>query len=329
MSAESPVIRNFKGLDKYESLLSELRLVVNKGYGDVFELQSDEALAVSLPDFRDLGLTLKFSGGVDDIESGLQSASAASGISSEDVDFVVVAESGFLRNREILFRISVSALTTKHEIIPWKAVRSDTLSDRRHGFDLNSFFVLNKEIPVKPLRPHRLGTVLARSSFGIKTNRIGSGLLPLPLTEEVRAQNGLPRNTLLFVDQFGELFDSEGLDEAINVYIDEEIHSDLGRLRTKEAKLFQSSFAIQALGQLVYLASAELASLEINEDLANSPVGRFLHSQVTKVTGKKSSDGKSTLELIRSKPSVVAAQLTAQYKLREQTRNFFVVEDED
>ena len=99
-------------------------------------------------------------------------------------------------------------------------------------------------------------------------------------------------------------------------------------LRTRESKLVQASFAIQALSQLVFLASAELSSTEITPDLANSPVARFMHSQVAKVMGNKLLDGQSTLELIKSNPGLIAARLTAQYKLREQTRSFLVVEEE-
>lgn len=338
MSAETPKIRNFKGLSGFEALAKSLRLIVNKGYGDVIELQPFDSMTVSPPDFRDLGLSLKFElidGGVEEngpkaesLALKMISAAELADLDPADVDLVLVAESGFLRSREILGKTPVLEVEERQDLASWKGPRPEVMMDKKHGFAVSAFFVLNRELPVKALRPRRLGTILAESSFGVRPNRMGSGLLPQPLTDEVRDQNGLSKGTVLFVEQRGELFDSESLDEAIAVYIEEDIHSDLGRLRTREAKLLQASFAIQGLGQLTYFAALELGSGAINEDQVNSPVGRFLHSQMKKVFGDKAKDGWTSLEMIRSNPGRVAAQLTAQFKLKEQYRNLLIMEEE-
>lgn len=338
MSAETPKIRNFKGLSGFEALAKGLRLIVNKGYGDVIELQPFDSMTVSPPDFRDLGLSLKFEvtdGGAEEngpkaesLTLKMNSAAELADLDPADVDLVLVAESGFLRSREILGKFSVLKVEDRQDLASWKGPRPEVMMDKKHGFEISAYFVLNRELPAKALRPRRLGTILAESSFGVRPNRMGSGLLPQPLTDEVRAQNGLSKGTVLFVEQRGELFDSESLDEAIAVYIEEDIHSDLGRLRTREAKLLQASFAIQGLGQLTYFAALELGSGPINEDQVNSPVGRFLHSQMKKVFGDKAKDGWTSLEMIRSNPGKVAAQLTAQFKLKEQYRNLLIMEEE-
>lgn len=335
MSVETPKIRNFKGLSGFEALAKSLRLIVNKGGGDVIELQPFDSMTVSPPDFRDLGISLIFDGAKGSAEEDketlitkMRSAAELADLDPADVNLVLVAESGFLRNREILCRIPIPQVEGRQELAPWKGPRPDAMMDRKHGFDIGAYFVLSRELPAKAFRPRRLGTILAESYFGIKPNRMGSGLLPQPLTDQVRADNGLSKGAVLFVEQRGELFDSESLDEAIAVYIEEEIHSDLGRLRTREAKLLQASFAVQALGQLIYLASLELQPGPVVEDQVNSPVGRFLHSQMKKVFGDKIKDGLASLEMIRSNPGKAAAQLTAQFKLKEQYRNLLIMEEE-
>lgn len=339
MSVEKPKIRNYKGLSGFEALAKSLRLIVNKGYGDVIELQPFDSMTVSPPDFRDLGISVAFVGAnegagedqakVDPLISKMKSAAELADLDHADVDLVLVAESGFLRSRMIVYRMPISQVARRTELTAWKGPREDVMMDRKHGFEIGAFFVLNREIPAKALRPRRLGTILSESRFSIRPNRMGFGLLPQPLTDKVRADNGLSNGTVLFVEQRGDLFDAESLDDAIAVYIEEEIHSDLGRLRTREAKLLQASFAIQALGQLIFFASLELQSGPVEEEQVNSPVGRFLHSQMRKVFKDKVGDGLGSLEMIRSNPGRVAAQLTAQFKLKEQYRNLLIMEEEE
>lgn len=339
MSAETPKIRNFKGLSGFEALAKSIRLIVNKGYGDIIELNPFDSMTVSPPDFRDLGISLIFDGAKGGAEEGeekeetlirkMRSAAELADLDPADVDLVLVAESGFLRSREILGKLPVSQVEGRQELAPWKGRRPDVMMDRKHGFDIGAYFVLNRELPAQALRPRRLGTILAESSFGIKPNRMGSGLLPQPLTDEVRSNNGLAKDTVLYVEQRGDLFDSESLDEAVAVYIEEELHADLGRLRTPEAKMMQASFAIQALSQVVFFAARELGSASVKENQVNSPVGRFLHSQMKKVFGEEVKNGETSLEMIRTNPGRVAAQLTAQSKLKMQYRNLLVIEEDE
>jgi len=307
MSSESPVIRNFRGLDKLEKVLNDCKWTVNLGYGNHSTFDTDSTVPVSPSDIRDIGISLNLE--ID--QATLLAAIGHADLQAADVELIVVAEGSFLKNRDVLVKVESLNLPSSINITRWKAVRSDSMLDRRHGFDLSAYFVLNKGIRHMPLRPRRLGTVLAETRLSIRPTKLGSGLVPRPLTDEIRG-NKLPRGTTLWVEQTGELFDATALDDAVVIYIDEQLHTDIGRLRTREAKLLQTQFALESVAQIVFMASAELALRELVPADEESPVGQFLISQVQKVLGSKAPEGREILQRIKSEPSLIAAQITAQ-----------------
>jgi hypothetical protein len=323
MSTETPVLRNFKGLDDLQLLLDSARLVVNQGHGQVSALEPGDTQTLSPADLRDVGLSIRF----DNSDLPIAVALERARLSKEDVDLVVLAESGFLKDRAVLVNVPVATLTSSTQIVMHKGTRHDALNDKRHGFDVQVLFVLNKTIPPMQLRPRRLGTILADIAFTIRPNRMGNGLVPRPLTAEVRADRA-PVGTVLWVESNGDLLTAETLDEAVTIYIDEEIHSDIGRLRTKEAKLLQVTFALEALGHIVHLVSGELQDHEITSQDEKSVVVDFLHAQLERVVGSKAGSKKDVLVKIKSDPSLVAAQLTAQHNFKKSLRTLLVDEEE-
>jgi hypothetical protein len=323
MSTETPVIRNFKGLEHLENFVSKLRLILNQGFGQQVVLEPDDTRTVMPGDLRDLGISLKCEVSSVDLLAAIGHAQ----LQASDVDLVVIAEGRFLKDREILMKVNSLSFEESLGLVPWKGPRPDALLDRRHGFDVHINFVLNKHIDHQPLRPRRLGTVLAGTTFAVRPNKLGSGFVPRPLTDEVRGDR-LPKGTVLWVEQLGDLFTSESLDEAVTIYIDEELHSDIGRLRSPEAKMLQTKLAIEALGQIVYLASLELATRDVTGDDEQSVLGKFLHTQLQNVGGFKVATCRDALLRIKSDPSLVCAQLTAQHRYKQMIRSFLIDETE-
>lgn len=311
MSTETPVIRNFLGLEGLERICTQLRLQINLGYGNVIEIEPSEVAPIAPGDLRDIGVNLQ----INSDSSAVLQAIGEAGLRAEDVSLFLIAESGFLKNRDLFNQVSAIELGESISVVQWKSPRQDSMNDRRHGFDLHVVFALNKHIKHVPLRPRRLGTVLAESSFSIRPTKIGSGFVPQPLTDEVRG-NQLPKGTVLWVEPVGELFEAESLDEAIAIYIDEEIHADIGTLRTKESKLIQTKLALEALAQIVFLASSELSTRDIGQAEEQSVIGRYLFSQLQKVAGSNIKDPHEALLHIKSNPALVAAQFTSQARLK-------------
>lgn len=325
MSTEKPRLNNFAGLDGLEDLLSGFRLVVSQGYGQSTELEPGSTLSLSYVDLRDVGLEIKTNASAVDF---LQAVGDA-GLQAAHVDLVVVAEGSFLKNREIVFRGSILDVGDSVKLLAWKSVRGDALSDRRHGFKLEVCLILNRELVPAPLRPRRLGTVLAREQFSISPNKLANGLVPLPLTQAVidESKGVIPRGTVLWVEVKGDLFDADALDEAITIYIDEDLHALLGRIRSPEAKLMQKQFAMEALAQITILASRDLVTREITEADEKSLLGQFLFQQLSKANPRVFSDVRGVLGLVKRDPSAAAAIFTSQFRYKDQLRRLLIEED--
>jgi len=323
MSAESRVLRNFKGLESIETLSESFVLSVDQGYGQVVELGKDNTQLVSPSDLRELGLRLK---GDFDLTS-LLAAIGEIGVTAVDVDLVVIAENNFLKDRTILYRKPSLEVEPIIRLFDRGQERENSLLDKRHGFKISVFFVLNKQLPTVAFRPRRLGTILASTSFTIRVNRIGNGLIPKPLTEEVLKRAELPKGSMLWVEQTNLFFDSTSLDDAVTIYIDEEIHSDLGRLRTRESRVIQTEFALMSLAQIVLLVGAELGSREITDEDCETIFGEFLFAQVKKVLKDKAGDVRQVLDQIKANPSRVAALITAQMDFKRKLRALLIEEE--
>jgi hypothetical protein len=316
MSTETPRVRNFIGLDDLEKLTNCFELAVNLGFGNQFSIQNGEVAPVVPGDIRDIGLSLNTKTDTAQLLEAIGNA----GLKAEEVSLYVIAEGRFLKNRDLIFGAPVLHLEDSISLSQWKGPRPDSMNDRKHGFELQVVFALNKSIEHVPLRPRRLGTILADASFGIKPTKIGEGFTPLPLTDEVRADR-LPKGTILWVEPLGELFEAENLDDAVSIYIDEDLHNDIGTLRTKESRTIQVQLALEALAQIVFLAAAELANREITDSDEQSVFGQYLFSQLQKVAGSRISTPRDALLIVKNEPTTVAAQFTSQarYKSMVQT----------
>jgi hypothetical protein len=311
MSTETPVIRNFLGLESLTALVRGFQLHVNLGYGEQVTLDSGFTAPLTPTDIRDVGLVLV----LNTDQLSLLEAVGEAGLTAQDIDLVVVAEGRFLKSRDIIVQKPILAIPDALVLSQWKAPRPISMLDKRHGFDIEAYLVLNKHIAHKPLRPRRLGTVLAEASYTIKPTKFGGGFVPRPLTDEVRGDR-LPKDTVLWVEQVGNLFEAQSLDEAVVIYINERLHSDLGRLRTAEAHLLQTQFALDALSQIIFMAAAELSAGEISAFEEESVVGQYLYSLMQKLGQPKVESAHEALHRIKNDPSLVAAQFTSQHQYR-------------
>jgi hypothetical protein len=316
MNTETPRVPNFIGLDDLIDLTNQFELNLNLGYGIQLTVLNGEVAPVVPGDLRDIGLSINTKTDT----AGLLEAVGKARLKAEDVSLYVIAEGRFLKNRDLLVQVPVLELKESFPLFQWKGPRPDSMNDRRHGFELHFVFALNKSIEHVPLRPRRLGTILAEAAFGVKPTKIGEGFTPLPLTDEVRGDR-LPKGTILWVEPLGDLFEAENLEEAVSIYIDEDLHNDIGTLRTKESKTIQIQLALEALSQIVFLAAAELSNREITESDEKSIFGQYLFSQLQKITGSRISEPRDALLKVKNEPTTVAAQFTSQarYKSMVQT----------
>ncbi len=325
MSSESPAIRNYYGLEGLEELLHKSQLRINLGFGTIQMLGSGERVSLMPSEMRTVGLSLCLSCEVSEFEV----AASLANLKMSDVDLVVIAENGFLKDRRVLVQHHLHELKETIEIIAHNRIREDVLRDKKHGFTVRVYLVLNKDIEHLPFRPRRLGTILAQESFSISPSKIGQGLRPKPMTSDVIAAHGLKKGSLLYVDAEGSLLDAETLDDAISVYIDEDIFNSLGVTRTPDSKLLQTIFALDTLVQLAYLVSAELNDLEgIGPELEESVVVVFMFEQLQQILGKNALSAERVVHLLKSDPQKIAALLSGARGVQSSLKSWIIGTEE-
>lgn len=324
MSTESPTIRNYNGLGGLEELLHNVQLRVNLGYGTVQMLASGERVSLMPSEIRTIGLSLC----LNCQNSEFKTAASLANLQLSEIDLVVIAENGFLKDRRVLVKRTLGDLEDVIEIIAHNKIREDVLLDKRHGFSVQTYLVLNKSIEHLPFRPRRLGTILAQESFSIMPSRIGQGLRPKPMTSDVITDHGLKKGSLLYVYVEGSLLDAGTLDEVISVYLDEDIFNSLGVTRTPDSKLLQTILALDTLVQLAYQISAELNELEsLGPDLDDSAVIVFMVDQLKQILGKDAPPADRVVQLLRSEPQKIAALLSGAKGIQSSLKSWIIGTD--
>ncbi len=325
MSFEAPFISVFQGVDEIESVMAQIRLAVNRGYGQRELLEYGETLRIPSMEVRQVGLRLDFSA----LSKSLLTAVSKSLVPTDAVDLFVIAEGRFLKDRTVLGRRPIGELEDEWILIEHGKVRQDALRDRKHGFAIHVAAILTRPLDPLPRRPRRLGTVLGHTTFRVSPSPLGSGLKPKPLTSQVAETNGIAKGAMLFVSQESDLVNADNLEEALSIYVDEKLYTELGRNKSREARLVQVSLALEAIGQLTYLFSAELqGSSEVSDEIEKSVVFEFLISNYRKVCSPRKIETEEFHNLLLRNPAVVAASLSANKQLASAWRELLTDEGE-
>jgi hypothetical protein len=220
-------------------------------------LESGDLLRLPSHDFRRIALALRHDWGPDEIVEAVHLAR----LSPDDVVFVVTAEDGFMKERIVLgtpCRLADVAELVK--LADYNGNRADAMRNSAHGFQIDAHIVLSRTMEPVPFRPHRLGTILARSTFKLRPSLDTGGLDPEPLTKELIGQYGLSERTVLYVHSDDDLIGLEQLYGHLHVYVHERLLAAASHQRGPDRDAVIGGLAVEALCQLVHAVSAELRS---------------------------------------------------------------------
>ena len=133
----------------------------------------------------------------------------------------------------------------------------------------------------------------------------------------------------MFVSQDSDLLTAESLDEALSIYIDEKLFSDLGAIKSKESRLVQTNLAVHAIGQVVYMTAAELHNMStMSEDVAESVIFDFIFRSYKTVDADKGLTKEEFFDRMRRRPANIAAALTASKSVAESLRKLVSPEED-
>lgn len=309
MSYETKSMSNFSGVDQLQETLNDLKLLIAEPGGDKHELNVGERIELLTPVIREIAIA--HSWGVD--LTKINKAIEKTKIPAADVWFVAIAENRKMKLRETVFQCDFSDLNKVRDAsyVDLGVSRSKALMSRRDGFDLAVFLVLGRELQPGALKPYRFGTILASVSYEIRPARLGNGIRPRPLTPEVAELHMLADKTVLFVDQRSDLLSANNLDDAVAIYVDEELLRIIGTNRSSESKVIQRDLVIDSLKQLVFMMSRELAQNPNTGDLPDSAVIDVFEFQLSKILPKrKRFDRQELIKKIEDSPAVIASMFS-------------------
>ena len=307
MNRESPIVRPWENLGLVQALLDKCNLVVTSKFGLPLTLNSNQIMRVDFEEIRELGLTFLPQWSHSDIKKAL----AKIDMSADDIKLTVIADSSFLKNRFVIYSELLSKVPSQVLLAEQSKTRNEALMDRKNGFQIEVSLTLVKERAPKSLAPYRKGSILAETSFGIKPNPNLNGLNPKPLDAKTARDLKLPMSTELAVIAECELLEIDTFEGNLTIYMNEGIFNLCANRKDKLVDQYLSSLALVALGQLVYLVSAELQNVDIEPYRKKEPlVISILKKSFKKANAKPLIAGGDFIQAVKDSPSKIAAALS-------------------
>lgn len=169
---------------------------------------------------------------------------------------------------EDVIKIRLSGVT-REEVDPLRACIN--------GFSISLLITLNEHRidRLNNLSPKAKHAILARTSFGfLSQSDEGSGLDFNKLTDEVRAIEGIPKLSAIYIKSLESPVASEKLGDCLKIYVDSNLLNriDVGR-REPIGKLYIAKIGIEILSNVIMRSS-----IELNRRFADSNVRPTLES---------------------------------------------------
>lgn len=329
---EAPVVRPFKRFSKLEDALRSFELLVETPLDSGLEVVAGGAVKLPRDRIDTVGLKLR----LHDAPGGLVDKLADGGLGPDDARLWVLAlepAGGHLKLSDRLWDGTLSSLGEELVLAERGKPRPcETLRNSHAGFIIRAVVTYEHDHQAGPLMPRRRGTILADSEFRVLPTSRVSGLQPKELTSEIRQGRKLPATSWLFVDRLQALHTTEHLTDAVEVYVDEDVLRLAGRQPRETRALAETSFAIPALAQLVFLLAADVAGEEgFVWDGTGSAALSLVQTQL-KEAGKPLSD-QDVVSKLKTDPGWVAAVITGaggqRKRLKEAFGQTYVEEDSD
>jgi len=192
-----------------------------------------------------------------------------------------------------------------------------TLRAGNRGARVRVYVILARHLERSDLRPWRKGTWLARTEFLLQTDWMGSLFRPIPLSDAVREELGLPAGALRYV-QFAD-YDPLAPDEDANrpqFYVDESLLARINASGSGPAgKLAQIQLAFDLVTAIVHRSSGALRE---NDLPAWADIQETLLGRVLRIAAGKHTDVDELLPEVQGEPARVLARLEDRLQILKQ-----------
>lgn len=234
----------------------------------------------------------------------LREGADASGIPHADLGLVVLIYARYLQIADIPYCIPLSECDSIPRALSFADCRPRALQANTHGAVVSAYVALLREQAKQPLRAWRKGTWLARVAFRLTLASDASLFHPTPLTDEKRAELGLPRQTTRYVEIDGlhDLLRPYGEAEPPTFYVDEELLSQLNSNPASPlSKALQAQLVLDFVTAAVAAYNSGREEAGVWNDLKDSLLGQI----VRLVAGREAAptDCQQALKRLETNPS--------------------------
>lgn len=248
--------------------------------------------------------------GFENFKMSLSNAVAAIGIDPGALALLVTAATGYLKITEVVFRHPLSDLDNLPAIVNLSDPRPKALRAGFHGANVVAYLLLTEDIDLRPLRPWRKGTWLARAVFRLVSTSPTTSLFRLtPLDQTQRDRLGLPQGVVRYID-LGDFESIQSYDDSNlpTFYVDEDLLASLtARPNSRLSRFVQ----VQLVQDFIWgvLRSPAVQQEELDDlswtDLEETLLGKIL----SLIAGSKASDERryALVKESKEKPDKVLA----------------------
>jgi hypothetical protein len=300
VSTEQREIRPFKTVDTLDSIVKGCELHLGAQH-----VPAGGNLAVSAADYaeRRLRIALPWESeeeaalAVKEATAELESA----GYTADRVAFVAVAQSKFLKLRNV---IAVIPLNELHDIT------SINVEDRPAALP-------------QLLRAWRKSTWLHHATFKLSTNLSQLGFTPRPLTDEERTSQELPKGTLRYIVLKESPLDEGVSEEMVEMWVDSDLlHSLSTQPNSPASRVMQAQLFVDCVSEIISSALKDPALTELGwQDVQDTLLGRVIVAIVPPPSSHRIDEGISHyggyLDLLRQDPSKLMAYAEELAELRK------------
>lgn len=206
-----------------ESLESSATLCIATSIGE-HEINSSTAYLIDSSELLGVGITLRFNSLENLTASALKMVNDI-----EDVSLVVLARDGArtpLRGSEVVWS-SPLALLSQEVVLFTLGNRDDrgVVFGHPHGDKYIDIVMVRNHAAqlLSPLKPRMKGAILAKATFNIQRSTSFDPVKPFELTDQVRQEEGLSKDTWYFFRSEASFLTSLSFSGAFKLFIDKEI----------------------------------------------------------------------------------------------------------
>ena len=296
LSLEQKEIRPFATIDELNTFFDGMRLIVGEHL-----VMPDSGLILEEEEYLRNGVNLQLASdkpGLKQLISTLKGGDGPNpfdpiGLTIDDLEFVVVGRSSFLRLVDIIDRRPLAQIANGPILLDvGGSPRKDSLRSPNSGCEITAMVCLAETRTKMALRPWRAGTWLTKTTFTLSTTNTFTGFTPKPMDSDRKRELKIPTSAVRYIT----MGNVSPLDEAANensleMFVDVDLLALMSAMpRSVESKALQQQLFVDSIAA-VARAAKENSTGDIPElaacswaDIENTLMGTIITALAPKST---------------------------------------------